>query len=122
ARRMRLEQLILLGVRCLIMLLLVLAMASVSGWAESVWRWANPEGAKGLVSGGTRTHRIIVLDGSFSMGLRAGDTTCFEKARALAERIVEEGAGRDGFSVVLMGAPPRRLVPEIGRASCRERA
>ena len=38
SRKMRLEQLILLGVRCLMVLLLVLAMASVTPWAEAVWR------------------------------------------------------------------------------------
>src|SRR5437868_2695338 len=112
SRRMRLEQIVLLAVRCLAVLLLVLAMASVTSWAEAMWHWMNPEGGKGVVSGGQRTHKIIVLDGSFSMGLRVGDTTCFEKARALAGQIVSEGAGGNGFSVVLMGAPPRRIVPE----------
>jgi len=38
-----------------------------------------------VVSGGQRTHKSIVLDGSFSRGLRVGDTTCVEKARALAQ-------------------------------------
>ena len=42
SRRMRIEQLLLLAVRCLIVLLLVLAMASVTGWAESTWRWFAP--------------------------------------------------------------------------------
>ena len=46
------------------------------------------------------------------MGLKIGDTTCFERARTLAQQIVEEGGGGDGFSVVLMSAPPRRIVPE----------
>ncbi|HZY89496.1 MAG TPA: VWA domain-containing protein, partial [Gemmataceae bacterium] len=100
------------AVRCLLVLLLVLAMASVTSWAEGVWHWMNPEGGKGVVSGGQRTHKIIVVDGSFSMGVRAGDTSCFEKARALAGQIVSDGAGGNGFSVVLMAAPPRRIVPE----------
>src|SRR5262245_50389854 len=71
ARRMRLEQILLLVVRCLIVLLLVLAMASVTPWAEAVWRWVNPEGGKGFLPGSTRTHRILVLDGSFSMAVKA---------------------------------------------------
>jgi hypothetical protein len=94
------------------MLLLVLAMASVTSWAEAAWRWFAPEGATTVTSSGARKHKIIVLDGSFSMGLKNGDSTCFDKARAVAARIVRQGAGGDGFSVVLMGAPPRRLVPE----------
>src|SRR5262245_4083643 len=35
SRRMRLEQLILLLVRCLLVLLIVLAMCAVTGWAET---------------------------------------------------------------------------------------
>ena len=42
-RRMRLEQMILLGVRILILLLLVLAMASVMPWAEEVWHRVFPD-------------------------------------------------------------------------------
>jgi hypothetical protein len=112
ARRMRLEQLILLAIRCLIVLILVLAMSSVTPWAEAMWRWINPSGGKGLLAGGTRTHKILVLDGSFSMGLKIGDTTCFERARELALQIVGDGGGGDAFSVVLMAATPRRIVPE----------
>jgi hypothetical protein len=112
ARRMRLEQLILLAVRCIMVLILVLAMSSVTPWAEAMWRWINPAGGKGILSGGTRTHKVLVLDGSFSMGLKVGDTTCFERARELALQIVGDGGGGDAFSVVLMGSPPRRIVAE----------
>src|SRR5271169_4822914 len=45
SRRMRLEQLILLAVRCLLVLLLVAAMISVTPWAEAVWRWTFPGAA-----------------------------------------------------------------------------
>src|SRR3954452_16503983 len=44
ARRMRLEQLLLLAARCLIVLLTVFATASVTPWAEAAWRWCNPAG------------------------------------------------------------------------------
>jgi hypothetical protein len=112
SRRMRLEQLILLAVRCVMVLLLVLAMASVTPWAEAVWHWMNPEGGLAPAAAGQRTHKILVVDGSFSMGLKDGDGTCFDKARALAAAIVRDSSGGDGFSVVLMAAPPRRIVPE----------
>jgi hypothetical protein len=111
ARRMRLEQLILLVARCLILLLTALAMMAVTPWAEGVWRWLNPAGGKGILAGGARTHKVLVLDGSFSMGVKMGDTTAFERARALAAQLVEEGNGNDACSVVLMAAPPRRIVP-----------
>src|SRR5438552_11173071 len=61
SRRMRIEQLLLLAVRCLIVLLLVLAMASVSGWAEDAWRWFATDGARTLAGGGASDHKIIVL-------------------------------------------------------------
>ncbi len=112
SRRMRLEQILLLALRCLIVLLLVLAMASITPWAEAVWRWFAPEGANGLAAGSQRTHKILVLDGSFSMGLKNEACTCFDRARALATQIVRESSGGDSFSVVLMAAPPRRIVPE----------
>ena len=111
-RRMRLEQLILLAVRTLIVLLLVLAMASVMPWAENVWARVFPESAVRAASGSRRTHKILVLDGSFSMATRTGETTCWERARATANKLLQESSSGDGFSVVLMAAPPRRVVPE----------
>ncbi|MBV9122397.1 MAG: VWA domain-containing protein, partial [Planctomycetes bacterium] len=60
-----------------------------------------------------RTHKILVLDGSFSMALKDGDgKTCFDRARAAAAQVVQESPSGDGFSVVLLSAPPRRIVPE----------
>jgi hypothetical protein len=110
-RRMRLEQLLLLAVRTLLVLLLVAAMASIMPWAESLWARVLPDRAGGVGLGG-RTHKILVLDGSLSMGLRTGELTCFERARALALEVLRDASGGDGFSVVLMAAPPRRIVPE----------
>ncbi|MHB1425334.1 MAG: VWA domain-containing protein [Gemmataceae bacterium] len=112
SRRMRLEQILLLALRCLIVLLLVLSLASVTPWAEAMWRWFAPEGASALAAGTQRTHKILVVDSSFSMGLKNEAGTCFERARALAAQIVRESSGGDGFSVVLMASPPRRIVPE----------
>jgi len=112
SRRMRLEQILLLALRCLIILLLVLAMASITPWAEAMWRWFAPDGANALAAGSQRTHKILVVDGSFSMGLRNEAGTCFDRARALAAQIVRASSGGDSFSVVLMAAPPRRIVPE----------
>lgn len=112
ARRMRIEQLLLLLLRCLIVLFLLLAMVSVTPWAEKLWRHINPAGGKGILAGGARIHRILVIDGTLSMAVKNGEQTAFDRAKAFAEKIVEEGAGGDGFSVVLMATPPRRIVPE----------
>src|SRR5437868_10346306 len=72
-RRMRLEQIILLAVRVLVLVLLVAAMASVTDWAEKLWSGVLPQGAARAAAGNRRTHRILVLDGSFSMALRDGE-------------------------------------------------
>jgi SAM-dependent methyltransferase len=114
SRRMRLEQLILLAVRVMAVTLLVAAMACVMDWADR-WVWPHffPNGAGFAGSlGQQRAHKILVVDGSFSMGLRVGDGTCFDRARARAEQIVQESPRGDSFSVVLMAAPPRRIVSE----------
>src|ERR1700730_17049558 len=87
-RRMRLEQLILLAVRTLLILLVVLAMASVMPWAEKVWGYFWPEG-KGFISVRTgRTYKIIVLDASLSMNQMAQGKTAFERAREMAIKVV----------------------------------
>ena len=57
-----------------------------------------------------RTHKIIVVDGSVSMGVKVGDGTAF--TRALASQLVRESPRGDSFSVILLAAPPRRIVPE----------
>src|SRR6516225_4167217 len=90
-RRMRLEQIILLTVRTLLILLVVLAMASVTGWAEEIWRYLWPEGGQTTVLRGGRTHKIIVLDGSYSMALKKeGRKTCFDQAKTLAAQLVQD--------------------------------
>src|SRR5436190_19289832 len=81
SRKLRIEQLVLLLMRVFVVLLVILAMASVSQWAEDLWAKTLPEGSLLGSPGGKRTHRIIVLDGSLSMGLNDGDVTCWEKAR-----------------------------------------
>src|SRR5438105_6874270 len=111
-RKMRLEQMILLAVRTLLVLLLVLAMASVMPWSEDLWFRLFPTRAVQAATGSRRTHKVLVLDGSFSMALRIGETTCFERARSLAGQLVQESPDGAGFSLVLMAAPARRLVPE----------
>ncbi len=110
ARRLRIEQLLLLAVRVLLVLLLVLAMAAVTDWAEDLWATILPENTLFASSAGRRTHRILVIDGSFSMGARNGETTCFEKARQVARQIVRDSQPGDGYSIILMTEPPRRLI------------
>jgi hypothetical protein len=100
-RRTRLEQWLLLLVRTAIIATVVLAAA-------------EPYLELGTVPfvPGVRTHRLLVIDGSYSMGYRPGETSRFEAAKQLAARIVEESDQGDGFSLVLMADPARAVVDE----------
>ena len=98
-RRMRFEQLLLLIVRVLLIVLVVLAVA------EPFFEEAGTP-----FSPGERTHRVIVMDGSFSMAFKSTDKPRFERAKELARRIVEESPRGDGFTLVLMADPPQVVV------------
>lgn len=97
-RRIRIEQWLLLAIRTLIVLLVVTAMAKP--FLE----------AFGSVIAGRRTHRVIVLDGSLSMGYTTGETSRFDQAKETAARIVKDSRGGDYISVVLMGDPPAIVI------------
>ncbi len=98
-RRLQLEQLLLLLVRTAIIILVVLAVA------EPYFQ------RSGLALGpGERTHRVLVIDGSYSMAYRPTDKSRFERAKELAAQIVEESPQGDAFTLVLMSAPPRIVV------------
>lgn len=111
SRRMRLEQFLLLALRCAMLLLLIAGLASVTSWAEAIWRWFAPHAVAARGPSGQRAHKILVLDGSFSMACKGPDGSAFDRARAAADRILADSEGGDGFSVVLMASPPRRIVP-----------
>lgn len=98
-RRLRIEQWLLLLVRTLLIVFIVLAVA------EPFWERARLTSASG-----EPTHRVIVIDGSYSMGYRPTDKSRFERAKELAVRIVEESRPGDGFTLVLMSQPARAIV------------
>jgi hypothetical protein len=100
ARRVRIEQWLLLAVRTLVIVLVVLAMAKP--FLESL-------GAVPVLAG-QRTHRVLVLDGSMSMGYAPGETTRFDQAKALAARLVKDARRGDALSLVVMGDPPRVVI------------
>lgn len=99
-RRLRLRQWLLLAIRMLIVVLVVLAVS------EPYRR----HGALLFSPGGARTHRVLVVDDSFSMAHRAGERSRFEQAKALAKEIVDQCPPGDGFSLVRMGQPARAVV------------
>ena len=97
ARRLQLQQWLLLALRTLVIVLIVLAVA-------------QPYGEQ-LVAGSPTgpAHKLIVLDASYSMAYRQGDTTNFERAKSLAAKLVRQTGPGDTFSVILMASPPKML-------------
>ncbi len=102
ARRTRIEQLILLFLRTLVLALLVLAMAR-----------PHFETDGGLLVGDQPTHRIVVVDSSFSMQLAeeisepqsgqdlvSDSGTGIDKARAAVHQLVETGRRGDAWNLV----------------------
>jgi hypothetical protein len=97
-RRIRIEQWILLAIRTLLILLVVLAMAKP--FLE----------AFGNVIAGGRTHRVLVLDNSLSMGYATAGTSRFDQAKAVATQIVKDSRPGDTVSLIMMGSPARVVI------------
>jgi hypothetical protein len=112
-RKMRLEQLLLLALRMLLVLLIVGAMASATPWAEAMWNALWPDGAGFARRNSGRTHKVVVIDGSLSMAVKMdGGKTAFERARELAVQLIGDSPPGDGFNVLLMKDPPTWIVDE----------
>lgn len=99
SKRMRIEQLLLLLIRIALIVLVVLALAEP--FLSAV---ASP-----FISG-ARTHRVIVIDGSYSMAFRPADKSVWETAKQRATDIVDNSKEGDAFSLILMGDQPRAIV------------
>lgn len=109
-RRVRLEQLILLALRCLIVALLALAFA----------RPFLTSGKLAGLIGGSQTEHVIVLDDSYSMGAigRGGSATgarqaSFDTAKAAVEsigRLVSETSPGDAVSLYVTSRPDEPVV------------
>ena len=59
---------------------------------------------------GEPVHRVLVLDGSYSMDVKSGERTRFEMAKDVARDLVARSSQGDGFTLVLMSAPARTVV------------
>lgn len=102
--RLRNENLLLLLLRCLVPIVLALAVA-------------RPvlQAAAGLLGGSGTVHHVLLLDGSYSMGLRQdGAPSPFDKGRTLIGRLLDRLEAsterRDKVTLVLAGVRPRFLV------------
>jgi hypothetical protein len=102
-RRIRIEQWLLLLVRTLVVATLVMAVAEP--YLEHALPVFGPNGS---------THRVLVIDSSYSMGYKAADRTRFEQAKQWASRIIEKCSPGDAFTLVQMASPPRVIVATPG--------
>ena len=99
-RRIRLENLLLLIVRCLIPVVLALVMArpvlrGMSGWL-----------------GATRMSAVVLLDNSYSMEVGPRERTTFIQARDAASQIIRNLGRGSEVAVWLLGGVPGPLLEE----------
>lgn len=120
-KKLRLEQWLLLLLRCLMVFFLASACASAMPWAEPWWRKVFPSMEGIHVLGARRTHAIIVLDASLSMLARQGQTTAFDRGKDKALEILDSLRSGDAASVVLLSWPARGVVLEPSENLARVR-
>ena len=104
ARRIRIEQLILLLVRVAILVLLAVALAD-----PMFSMFSSLSAALGT---GGRTHYLLVLDVSYSMDYRSGDKSRLDRAKEMAAQVVRDSRQGDGFTLVLLGDPPQVAISD----------
>lgn len=117
ARRIQIEDVILMLLRSLTFILVALA------FALPIYR--------GRLLAGRQPHvcAVILMDDSYSMNYVDGETSRFERAREVARKLVGRLRRGDSVSIIMMSGRPRRLFREptfdldlardlIGRLEC----
>lgn len=79
-RRIRMEEWILLALRCLAVLLLGLLVARP---------FVSPGALASAWGGSKRTERILIIDDSFSMGYATAEDSSFARSKAAVRRLIE---------------------------------
>jgi aerotolerance regulator-like protein len=101
-RRITIEQLILLALRCLIILLLVCALSQM-----------RFEGGAGGMLPGSNTDWVVVLDDSFTSGQAGSAGVCYDTAKGevkeLLKKVLNAGS-EDSFTVTVSGKIGRKLI------------
>src|SRR5688500_3229802 len=104
-RRLRIEQLLLLALRTLMIVFLILAVARpVLSQAGGLGGW--------LGSGGGRVSRLVVIDDSLSMGYQVNRRPAFEAAKEVAAELVKATGAQDAITAIVTSAPADPLVRE----------
>ncbi|MEI8020441.1 MAG: BatA domain-containing protein [Schlesneria sp.] len=89
SRRIKLEQILLLLIRTLILTCLALALSRPT--AETLGEYFQSAGPK---------HRIVVVDSTYSMGYSAAGRTRFDRAKDMARQIVSRAKQGDAINLV----------------------
>jgi len=103
-RRIQVEQLLLLLVRCAILLFFAIALADISCTGGS--------GIRGFGGPGSATHTVLVIDQTYSMDYGEQGQTRLDQAKELARRIVNEAGEGDGFTLLTMGRTSEGIIAE----------
>ena len=96
SQRIRVEQLLLLVLRCLFLALLSLALARpITNWGTGAWD--DP------------TTHLLIFDDSYSMNQGEGEENAFGKARDAALHVVDKMSDKDNMLIVRAGNSPRSM-------------
>lgn len=99
-RRMQIEDILLLVLRCLLILLLGLALSRpvLSRLAKSLF--------------GSQVTAVLILDNSYSMGMSDGTMTRFDKAKKAAEQALDTMPAGSAAAVILASDIAQPVIPE----------
>lgn len=100
-RRMRIEDMILLALRCLLVMLLALALARPAILSKAT-----------DLFGQSKVTGVIVLDNSYSMGVSDGTLTRFDKAREAALEAIDSMPVGSATAVLLASDLVQGAIPE----------
>jgi len=97
-------------------LLLAMRVAAIAGVVAML---AQPRltSALGRLLVGTQTSHLILMDDSYSMGETTGERSCFDRGRAVVERLARELAAAGGSHEISVGRFSRLGREEGGSAS-----
>jgi hypothetical protein len=101
-RRMRIEDLVLLALRCLLLVLLALALARPAIRAASA----------GEVFGRAKVTAVIAIDNSYSMCATDGVSSRLDKAKKAAEEVLNTIPAGSSCAVLLASDVVRGVIPE----------
>jgi hypothetical protein len=99
-RRLEMEDILLLILRCLMLLFLALALAR-----------PTMQRASGLIGGGG-VNAVVVVDNSYSMGASDGVNTRFDLAKKAADEVINLLPTGSSSAVIMASDAPDGLIPE----------